>query len=405
MRFLKIFFPLFATLLVSCKDPNKGTEAPPVVLPQIYIDVADSAEIVSKENYLDADIRIDGKGVYDNFEGKTGIRGRGNTSWSFPKKPYKLKLETNEPLFGLAPYKTWILLSEYLDGSMLYNSVPYKTAEMLGIPYTNTIIPVEVTINGSYRGLYAFTEHKQVAPNRIDLGENGLFLELDKNYDEKWQFKSDKYDLPVMVKYPEGNDISPEIFENIKNDFEKLEALIYDDSFPNNDYLKHFDDVSFVNYLIVYLLTANAEINHPKSVYINKLAGGKYRMGIIWDFDWAYGYSKSGNVSHYDLRTVSSPLFWQYVPSSGTLFFSRILEDPHIQKLLKQRWEWFKSKKYKLLLEHVNHYKKIVELAFEKDHAIWGNRGSTGNLDQDLENALNWLDARVEYIDTYLSSM
>src|SRR5699024_10827121 len=135
------------------------------------------------------------------------------------------------------------------------------------------VIPVQVTLNDEYRGVYAFMEHKEGGEERIDIGDDGLLLELDAYFDEEWQFHSDKYDLPVMLQYPKDKDMTQSAFADIKSDFEEFEELVYDSSFPDNNYLDYFDDESFVNYMIVYTLTANQEINHPKSTYINKPAG------------------------------------------------------------------------------------------------------------------------------------
>lgn len=75
-------------------------------LPQIIINTAGGASIISKDDYLAATIKIDGKGFFDNYESTTRIKGRGNTTWSYPKKPYRLKLDNTVSLFGLAPEKT-----------------------------------------------------------------------------------------------------------------------------------------------------------------------------------------------------------------------------------------------------------------------------------------------------------
>lgn len=392
---------MFATACKRDKSPNPQPD-PESTLPHIYIATEKNKDINTKAEYINASINIDGKTFYEDYEGTTGIRGRGNSTWSFPKKPYKLKLDSKEPLFGLESYKTWILLAEYLDGTMLYNSIPFKAAEMLGIPYTNTIIPVELTINNKYQGLYVFTEHKQVSSGRINLGNNGVLLELDAYFDEDWQFKSDKFDLPVMVKYPKTENMNATLFQEIKEDFEEFEALVYNASFPNNNYLDYFDDTAFVDYMIVYQLTANREINHPKSTYINKLENGKYRMGIIWDFDWAYGYEEGG--THYDLHTASYDLLYDNNSLPGTRFFSKIMEDPHIQELFKERWNWFRNNKYEDLVDHVRDYSQIVRQAYKADHEKWGERNSSQNADEDLQRVLSWLDARTHYIDTYVNS-
>ena len=65
-------------------------------LPSIYIDTGGKG-IWSKENYVDGTITIkDPEKLYSNvseFNAAMGIRGRGNSTWSFPKKPYKVKLK------------------------------------------------------------------------------------------------------------------------------------------------------------------------------------------------------------------------------------------------------------------------------------------------------------------------
>src|SRR5699024_1082186 len=154
------------------------------VLPHIYITTDGNVPIVSKDDYVDADIRIKGMEAYADYEGRTGIRGRGNTTWSYPKKPYKLKLEDKVPLFGLGAEKKWILLANYLDGTLLMNSIPYKAADMLGLPYVNHIIPVQLTLNGEDQGFYVFTEHKEVKYDRIAVGAGGVLLELDAYFEE-----------------------------------------------------------------------------------------------------------------------------------------------------------------------------------------------------------------------------
>lgn len=398
-NFFLIFFLCF--LMYSCDKENITDDnyIEPATISHIHINIDNDEEVVHKSTYLSADITIEGGSNYDDFSGRTEIRGRGNTTWTFPKKPYRLKLETAESLFGLAPYKSWVLLAEYLDGSMLYNAVPFETAKILGIPYTNNVIPVKLTINGQYRGIYAFMEHKEVGPNRIDIGDNGLLLELDTHFDEDWQFKSAGYELPVMIAHPE--DMSNEKLTEIKNDFNQFEALVSDSSFPNNNYLDYFDDLSYVNYLIVYKLTQNREINHPKSTYINKLPGGKYRMGIIWDFDWAFGYSF--NQQHYDLSSVNASIFVDR-SVAGKDFFSKFMNDPHIQDLFKERWNWFKANKFDDLKKHVQNYAELVRQGIEEDHEVWGGRSSTGNIDNDLQKLLIWLDARANYIDNYVDS-
>ncbi|MGB5499779.1 MAG: CotH kinase family protein [Maribacter sp.] len=344
-------------------------------LAHIYIDTEGGAPIISKDEYLYTKLTIDGQSKYDDrvfeFSDLARIKGRGNSTWTWPKKPYKIKLDSKESLFGLLAEKDWVLLADYQDGTHLLHAVAFKIGRLLEMPFTNTIIPVEVTLNGDYLGLYGLTEQIEVKTNRVNVGnDDGLLLELDQYYDEEWQFKSAAYNLPVMVKDP-GLDTAAEL-ALIQSDFEIFEALVASDDFPNNNYLDYIDDVSIANYLIVFMLTANEEINHPKSTYMHKSATGKYTMGPIWDFDWAYGFEGTGR--HFS--NSDKPLFW-LPPVIGTNFFSRLMSDPKIELLIKDQWEDFKVYHLSALIDYIDEYAFIIEGAKTRNLVIWNTNLET----------------------------
>jgi len=376
---------------------NDGSIAAlPVVLPHLYINTENSSPIESREEYLEGYLSVDGKGVYDNYEGKIKIRGRGHTSWRVSsKKPYKLKLKNESAILGLPPAKNWILLAEYLDGSMLYNSVPYTTGHLLDIPFTNHIIPVEITLNGEYRGIYVFTEHKEGGPNRMDVGTDGVVLSFDASFDGDWQFKSESLHLPVMVEYPESEDMNPAKLSQIQSEYNEFEKTLKG-AFPNDLYNQYIDIYTFIDYLIVNDLTLNQEIFHPKSVYVNKKNGGKYQMGIIWDFDYGFGFPN--NHTHYDMDVVNNPVL-PTSSSSGSFFFNIIMKDSRVKKMYGERWKWFRNNKYEQLKQYILNYAEVIRLGYAKDHERWGDRDSSDDLDTDIQRLLTWLDARAKFMD------
>lgn len=189
-------------------------------LAHIYFDTDGGAPIVSKDDYLYGNLRIDGQSKYDDLtilNSVSRIKGRGNSTWGWPKKPYKIKLDSKESLLGLLPEKDWVLLADYQDGPHLLNAVAFTIGRMLEMPFTNTIIPVELTINGEYLGVYGLTEQVEVKTNRVNVGDDGLLLELEQYFDEEWKFKSAAYNLPVMVKDPELDNQAE--LDLIKSDF------------------------------------------------------------------------------------------------------------------------------------------------------------------------------------------
>ncbi len=52
----------------------------------------------------------------------------------------------------------------------------------------------------------------------------------------------------------------------------------------------YVDLESLVRYVMCFNIACNQELNHPKSVYLYTVNGGKFEFGPIWDFDWAYGF-------------------------------------------------------------------------------------------------------------------
>lgn len=367
-----------------------------VAIPHIYITTEGNAGVTSKENYVQADVSIDGKNTYSNYTGTTRIKGRGNSTWGYPKKPYRLKLDSKAPLLGLSAEKDWVLLANYLDGTHMLNAIAMKTGKLLDIPYANNIIPVELTLNGEYKGLYMFTEQVEVESNRVNAGDGGVLLELDTNFDEPWQFKSASYDLPVMVKYPDLT--SEDELEPIRLQFEQMEALVAAPDFPDNNYLDYIDGASVASYLIVYLLTDNEEINHPKSTYIHKTSTGKYTMGPIWDFDWAFSYE--GSNRHFS--SYNRPLFWSS-SSNGTRFFTRLLSDPQIKEMIRQEWSDFKTSKLTELLSFADEYAALIEGARYYDYQLWKRGGA--DFTNEVSNLKTWLNNRVSYLDTYIGSL
>lgn len=372
-------------------------------LPEITINTVNAEPIVSKDEYLRAYVQINGKGFYDNFADSTRVRGRGNSTWGMPKKPYRLKLDNDGTPFGLAPEKDWVLLANYIDPTHLLNPVALTIGQMFGLPFTNHAVPVALTINGKFQGVYTFTEQVERSKTRVNIDKKkGALLELDRYFDEDYQFKSGHYDLPVMVKDPDIlDDFKTEeeriaVFDKIKSDFAALENALVDPNFPNNNYKDLIDIESVVKFMLVFDITNNMELNHPKSTYMHKDDGKKYFMGPIWDFDWAYGYEESGK--HFG--TYSSPLLKPM--GTGYNFFSRFFEDPEIKAMYKATWNEFKQNDFQKLIEYIDINAENIKTYQILDRAVWGN--GTSDYPRKIEEFKTWMNNRAGFIDAKVAS-
>ena len=141
-------------------------------IPIVRIDTK-GKPILDKKNYVDGTISIsDPEGLYSDvyeFKADMGIRGRGNSTWSFPKKPWKVKLDEKASLLGMPADKEWALLANYADRTLIRNIVAMKLSEICGFSWTPRMRSVEVYLNNEYQGVYTLCEHKKVSKDRVDI--------------------------------------------------------------------------------------------------------------------------------------------------------------------------------------------------------------------------------------------
>jgi len=133
-------------------------------------------------------LRSDGSIVYDG--GLNQLRARGNTTWFWGvKKPYQMKLTRKTNLLdnggpdGQA--RTWLLLAESFDATLLHNTITLHLGQELGLRGTPRFRPVDLYYDGDYRGYYLVCEKVQVGPGRLNILDYGDYIErfYGKNQD------------------------------------------------------------------------------------------------------------------------------------------------------------------------------------------------------------------------------
>ena len=143
-------------------------------LPALFLEV-DAAQL-GKINH-DKNLSIQqGRAVYLEADGSIGydgeltqLKGRGNNTFAYPKKPYQLKLRKKTSLSGLRRGKTWVLLANWNDLSLIRNQIVLDLSQETGLRYAVGCQQVDVWINGIYNGLYLMTEKIQINRDRMNL--------------------------------------------------------------------------------------------------------------------------------------------------------------------------------------------------------------------------------------------
>ena len=143
-------------------------------LPTVSFNTPGMAEIKSKEDkhpgsYV-AVISDGGRTLL--VDANAQMKGRGNGSWTFPKKPFQIKFEKKkQPLDAPAKAKKWTLINNYGDKTLMRNKVAYEMSREAGMPFTPYCTFVDVIYNGEYEGAYQLCDQVEVNLSLIHISE------------------------------------------------------------------------------------------------------------------------------------------------------------------------------------------------------------------------------------------
>ncbi len=368
-------------------------------VPTIYINTSDGYAITSKTEYKDAEIIIDGHGIFPSMEATpVQIKGRGNSSWGWAKKPYRLKFEEKVKPLGMTKGRSWVLLANGQGGSLMSNAIGMKAANLMKASAANHIVPVDIYLNGEYRGSYNLTEKVGLSNNSVDLDDetSAALLELDSYYDEPegQKFRSQPYGLPINIKEPDFSEGTTSLtLETISSDFNSFMSSLY----RGQDISKHVDIEQLVRFLMVNELIINYEFYHPKSTFCYKESfdndTSKYIFGPVWDLDWAFGYERSKSY----FKKEATYNYWLDGPNMEVVQFVRDLRFKYapMSEVYKTLWEEFMNNDLTELLEYCQDYYDFAKNSLNANRTVWSD--NTDYAAQAVE-AQEWLSTRTQTI-------
>ena len=310
-------------------------------LPTVVINTFSAKEITSKEVEIGCNVYIiseNGTNILNGTQAK--VRGRGNASWDFPKKPYRIKFNTAQsPLGAPASAKKWTLLSNYGDKTLMRNMLAFEVSRRVGLSYTPFCHPVDVIVNGEYRGCYQLCDQVEAASGRVE-AKDGYLIEVDAYaYSEEVYFYS-SYGTPVTIKHPDDDEITDEQFNFIMSFFNKMETAAHGSNFtdPDKGYRKYLDLDSFLRNFIVGEFGGNTDTYW--SVYMYKDAtDGKLYTGPAWDYDLGF----ENDYRTYPINNLPDFIYCTNGSSASDAIremVSKIVkEDPEAKARLIELWE------------------------------------------------------------------
>ena len=354
-------------------------------LPVVSI-ITDGSEINKKDWLKDTQIDIDGTSLSGD------IKGRGNSSWIFPKKSFSLKLSEKSSVLDMPSHKRWVLISNIRDSSLLRNYfAAYLGNEVFtGNCWNPSFKFVDLVMNGEYWGNYIIGEHIKIAKNRVNIkdisdedagaGNGGFIVEVNFWMDEDFNFVTERN---VIFSLKDPDKVSSDIQEYVKTTIQKAEDILFRDDFKDSDkgYANVFDVDSVIDWYLVNEITSNLDAAFKSSVYMyydNK--DGKIHMGPNWDFDRSCGL----NQIKIDALHIRDSIWMQ-----------RFFEDENFENKVKERYKEVRDG----LSEAVNEIESVAEtisVSAYLDHSRW-------EIDKDykaqVDKLVSWLNERLAFLD------
>ena len=381
----------------------------------MYIYDSEGNRVWTKEEWIeDCTFQLDGAGVWPDIEKVEGceVRGRGNSSWSQnyrSKNPFRIKLpkKNKQSPFNLTEDRQWVFIANKQNGSMTSNSIAQKVAAMVDAEALCHMIPVDVYINGHYRGSYCFTEKIGIADNSVAIDEaTGCLLELDDYFDETFKFRDDAYNLPVNIKDPDFSEEDDErvvTYNDIVASVNEMTSTLK----QGGDISQHVDMETWAKFWLVNDLVRNVETHHPKSCYLfneNPAGGDKWKFGPAWDFDWAFGYEDQGT---YFIAGAEEDLFSRAAGSNkaGYRFYNALRNTEAGRKAYLNEWNKFMEEdRLQELMEYIDDYTEFAQYSIEhnNDADIW-ETNSTDYFSM-AERSKQWLARRANFIYSNMQS-
>lgn len=410
-------------------------------LPVIYIDTEDGQDIAFKADEKSANVRVQGNAEFkQQYDGAAKVKGRGNSTWGLPKKPYKVKLDKKTDMFGFGKNKHWVLLANFIDVSSMRNKLAYDMSGEFGLTYQASTW-VEVVFNGRFDGMYQFGEHVRIDSTRVDIfdweGESedrgyseedlswvdgdesidvagGYLWELSNEYDEVSKFKIDvdgngesAGDIPVMFKCPEFAATSDRMMDWASNFWSDVYTSWTSLRNTTADGSKSWKDLCDIDSMVSFWLINEIFGNHDawyKSRYCYKDLDGKLTFGPVWDFDWGLGSVEvgMGDAAKWILARDQNN-GW---PAS---FYKQWLDDPWF---CLRAWEkyWAMRPKFAALFEgegcEYDSYAAYLHEAGLVEDARWGAERATSYGDRartvatDTAMFKTWMTTRLAWLDT-----
>lgn len=407
------------TLNITISGSNPNFVPATTDLPVMQITTDNGAPIDSEDTYVSGSVSITPGSANTTdtaYSGTMTIKGHGNTTWSMPKKPYKLKLDSKSKLLGMPSQKNWVLLANYDDKSLLRNAAALYAGTFTNLAWTPRSRFVELYLNGQYEGSYQLTEQVKIDKNRVNITEMDTTDVSGDAVTGGYLFEVDTANQPddilftisgVTFDLQDPDPAEPAQLSYLQSYLQQTSDTLYSDNFtdPDTGYAAYLNTDSFIDWYLVEELFKNNDAVFWSSCWMYKDMNGKLFMGPLWDFDIA-----AGNVN---FNGNDSPTGWWLRSNSEPYpqWTERLFADPAFAAAVAARWNVLKPQ-FQTLPAWISQYATSLQQSqtnnFQRwpilGEFVWPNSEVAGSYQGEVDFLNSWLTQRIAWMDSQFNA-
>lgn len=406
----------------SASASNSATTETQDTLAVVRLTTETGTDVQSKTEYVGGSWEsFDQNGKTDIAKTEIEIRGRGNTTWTFAKKAYRVKFGSAVNPFGMGAGedKAWVLLANMCDHAVIRNQLGLAFCQGLSnLDFVPSFKPIEVYLNGNYQGVYLLVDAVKVGENRVDITskkskveENGYLIELTKNQADPTAIMiKDSRNIPYEIKSDVGSgDTLGQQKAYITNYLNGCWQAIESKNQSQIESLINVDSV--VDAYIAEEVLANMDVGWD-SFYMTKDKDDKLEFGPLWDFDVSMGNGNDDSQFAEGLHACASGFVQQ------NDWFIEFMKFDWFRQKVQTRWKTI-GNNLTALSQNVAKFSAAQRTANMRNFAKWStvSDGKLVKINYENDNILaqttydsqiaylqTWIDARIAWLNDTISS-
>lgn len=214
------------------------------------------------------------------------LKGRGNATWGYMKRPYSLVLSSAADLLDMGTATNWVLLANAADQTNINNYLVYNLASRCGFTWVPECQYVDVYLNGEYSGLYLLSEKVEVGVNRLNIDiAAGDFLckfELANRCQNRFSTNLGRTgEICSLQRFQESD------YVKIVSQVNQMEQAILSSGDLSATSIIDLD--SWVRRYLIDEISGNIDSDLASSYFY--FSNGVFYAGPIWDYDRSFGNS------------------------------------------------------------------------------------------------------------------